>query len=100
MTSKHRDLDDLTRRCSAPATLAAAGHGPSATLSGVGLRPHVGRTSSMGRALARAAATLLLWHERARQRCALLELSDYRLCDIGVSRVEAIGEAGKPFWRD
>jgi uncharacterized protein YjiS (DUF1127 family) len=54
----------------------------------------------MRRALARAAAAALLWHERARQRCALLELSDYMLCDIGISRPAAISEAGKPFWHD
>jgi uncharacterized protein YjiS (DUF1127 family) len=100
MTSTHRDLNDLARRCPSPATMAAAGNGPSATLSFVGLWPHVGRESRMRRALARAAAAALLWHERARQRCALLELSDYMLCDIGISRPAAISEAGKPFWHD
>jgi len=39
-------------------------------------------------------------HERWRQRQALLSLDDHLLKDIGVSRVEAEGEAGKPFWRE
>ena len=99
MTPMHRDLDDLARRCSAPATLAVADNGSSVTLSFVGLRPHASLSSRMRRALARVAGAALAWHERARQRCALLELSDYMLCDIGISRADAIGEANKPFWR-
>jgi len=99
MTPTHSDLDDLTRRFRAPATLAAAGHGTTAAPSFVGLRPHVSLGSRMRRGLARVAAALSTWHERSRQRSALLELSDYMLCDIGVSRPAAIGEAGKRFWR-
>ena len=54
------------------------------------------------RARARLAARstpLLLWHERARQRRQLLELDDDMLRDIGITRADAVGEAGKPFWR-
>jgi uncharacterized protein YjiS (DUF1127 family) len=98
MTPKHRDLDDLTGRLSAPAALAA-GYGSSAMLAYAGSRPRAGLASRTLHALARGAAGLSLWHERARQRCALLELSDYMLCDIGVSRAEAGSEARKPFWR-
>jgi uncharacterized protein YjiS (DUF1127 family) len=43
--------------------------------------------------------TLSTWRERSRQRNALIELSDYMLCDIGISRAAAIDEAEKPFWR-
>jgi uncharacterized protein YjiS (DUF1127 family) len=99
MTPKHRDLDDLTGRLSAPAALAAPGYGTGATLAYAGLHPRAGLASRTLHALARGAAGLSLWHERARQRCALLELSDYMLCDIGVSRAEAGSEARKPFWR-
>jgi uncharacterized protein YjiS (DUF1127 family) len=42
---------------------------------------------------------LSTWRERSRQRNALIELSDYMLCDIGISRAAAIDEAEKPFWR-
>jgi uncharacterized protein YjiS (DUF1127 family) len=43
---------------------------------------------------------LLVWHDRARQRRALLSLSDEMLGDIGISRTEALNEAGKAFWRN
>jgi uncharacterized protein YjiS (DUF1127 family) len=43
--------------------------------------------------------TLSTWRERSRQRSALIELSDYMLCDIGISRAAAIDEAEKPFRR-
>ena len=39
------------------------------------------------------------WIERARQRDALAALDDHALRDIGITRVEAVREAGKPFWR-
>ena len=45
---------------------------------------------------------LAFWIERSRQRRALSEiakLSPDRLDDIGVTRPQAIEEAGKPFWR-
>ena len=40
------------------------------------------------------------WHQRARQRRQLAELSDRQLADIGISRVEARTEAAKPFWQE
>jgi len=73
----------------APASFAASVlHGDVPPLA-----PHV--TSRLARAL----DAVLLWHERARQRRQLLQLSDAMLRDIGVSRANALGEAGKPFWR-
>lgn len=42
---------------------------------------------------------VLLWHERARQRRQLAELSDHMLRDIGVTRADAWAEVEKPFWR-
>lgn len=42
---------------------------------------------------------LFAWHERARERRALSQLSDQMLHDIGVSRSEATQEAARPFWR-
>lgn len=42
---------------------------------------------------------LLQFHERARQRQALMALDDRLLRDIGVSRADAEREASKPFWR-
>lgn len=49
--------------------------------------------------LARLAALLALWHQRARQRSRLAELDDRLLEDIGKTRKQAIVEAGKPFWQ-
>ena len=39
------------------------------------------------------------WIERSRQRNALAALDDHSLGDIGITRVDAAREAGKPFWR-
>jgi len=36
---------------------------------------------------------------RARQRRDLAALSDYHLRDIGLTRIDAEREVGKPFWR-
>jgi uncharacterized protein YjiS (DUF1127 family) len=49
--------------------------------------------------VAAAVEHLLAWHDRARQRRALLRLSDDMLVDVGISRTEALKEAGKAFWR-
>lgn len=47
-----------------------------------------------------ALARLRLWHRRARDRRALLEL-DPRLCrDIGLTIDQVRHEAAKPFWRE
>jgi len=45
------------------------------------------------------ATRLLVWIDRARERHALLGLSDVQLHDIGISRADAAGEGDKPFWR-
>jgi uncharacterized protein YjiS (DUF1127 family) len=39
------------------------------------------------------------WIERVRQRQALAGLDERMLRDIGVTRVEAVRECEKPFWR-
>lgn len=47
----------------------------------------------------RAVDIVGLWYERSRQRSHLVELPDYLLRDIGVTRAEIEIEAAKPFWR-
>ncbi|MFQ6022724.1 MAG: DUF1127 domain-containing protein [Acidiferrobacterales bacterium] len=42
---------------------------------------------------------LCAWHERARQRRALLALDDRMLKDIGITRADAERQASNPFWR-
>jgi len=49
--------------------------------------------------IARGVDLLLTWQERARQRRHLRSLDDHMLRDIGLSRADVEGEAGKPFWR-
>jgi uncharacterized protein YjiS (DUF1127 family) len=66
-----------------------------ATLAGVTLRSRPWLASGVGRAV----DLVLSWHERARQRRHLRSLGDYMLRDIGLSRADVEGEAGKPFWR-
>lgn len=55
--------------------------------------------SSARRALAAILELPFVWRERARQRRALLRMSDRMMDDIGISRSEALAEAAKPFWR-
>lgn len=43
-------------------------------------------------------AALATWGERLKQRAALAEMDERMLKDIGVSRVDALTEADKPFW--
>lgn len=49
--------------------------------------------------LRHAAALVLTWHERARQRRHLQSLSDHMLRDLGLTRADVLAEASKPFWR-
>jgi uncharacterized protein YjiS (DUF1127 family) len=42
---------------------------------------------------------LRLWYERDRQRNALAKLDERMLRDIGITRVDAMRECRKPFWR-
>jgi uncharacterized protein YjiS (DUF1127 family) len=43
-------------------------------------------------------ATMLDWYDVAQQRRALRGMSDEMLKDIGVSRADAMREAGRRFW--
>jgi len=56
---------------------------------------------ALGLALARAWRWVQACRARARQRRELAALAEceHLLRDIGVTRAEAMREAGKPFWR-
>jgi uncharacterized protein YjiS (DUF1127 family) len=47
----------------------------------------------------RLLSLLQKYHATAKQRHALSQLSDDQLKDIGITRVDALQEAGKPFWK-
>ena len=51
------------------------------------------------RILAAAWRRLQAWRQTRGERLQLLALSDRELRDIGITRVDAIREANKPFWR-
>ena len=91
-------LDDLAEWYALPAIAAAAGDRAAAPRWLSGGLPRGGLKPAR-RGLVRVAEALSAWHDRARQRRALMTLSDHMLRDIGVSRAEALGEAAKPFWR-
>lgn len=50
--------------------------------------------------LVRLADVVATWERRAQERRALAEMSTHMLKDLGISRLDARREAGKPFWRD
>jgi uncharacterized protein YjiS (DUF1127 family) len=52
-----------------------------------------------GAAAGQVMTRLMVWHDRARERRALLGLNDLQLHDIGISRADAGSEGEKPFWR-
>ena len=54
---------------------------------------------SVDAALQHAVDAILTWRERARTRRQLVMLDDRLLKDIGITRLDAQGEAEKPFWR-
>jgi uncharacterized protein YjiS (DUF1127 family) len=91
-------LEDLAEWYAAPAGSAAAREDGAANRAFVAV-PEVDLRSAVRRSLIRVAEAFLAWHDRARERRALMQLSDHMLRDIGISRAEAQGEAAKPFWR-
>jgi uncharacterized protein YjiS (DUF1127 family) len=96
MTRTRDVLDDLAEWYALPAI--TAGHGASAPRLRFG-QPDIGLRSAARRGVVRVVEALLAWHDRARERRALLELSDQMLKDLGISRAQAEGEAARPFWR-
>jgi uncharacterized protein YjiS (DUF1127 family) len=57
-------------------------------------------TERLRAALSWVILTLLRWQELARQRRSLAAMSDHMLKDLGLTRADALREAGRPFWDD
>jgi uncharacterized protein YjiS (DUF1127 family) len=49
--------------------------------------------------LSRLAGTIVIWLNHRQGRRDLGELDDRLLADVGISREDALWEAGRPFWR-
>lgn len=49
--------------------------------------------------LSSLASMIAIWLNRQQGRRDLSELDDRLLADVGISRADALREAGKPFWR-
>lgn len=60
--------------------------------------PVLSSESGFGPLLEKVMQRLAVMAERHRSRRLLLELTDDQLRDIGVSRVDALGEGHRPFW--
>jgi len=58
------------------------------------------RKLTLGWLLRQATDRLHRWRMLARERYLLQTLSDEMLKDIGISRLDAEREAGRPFWDD
>ncbi|MCT7375186.1 DUF1127 domain-containing protein [Chelativorans sp. EGI FJ00035] len=55
-------------------------------------------TQRFARLLVKFVEGIELMLEKRRSRCALLELTDEQLKDIGISRADAAREGLRPFW--
>ena len=95
MTSIHHDLD-LLSQFDGSVTVGPQ-HGSLASKDLHEARRGV--RADVRHKLMRFVDLALTWHERARQRRALLRLDDRMLSDIGVGRGTAQVEGQKPFWR-
>ncbi|MFV3413760.1 DUF1127 domain-containing protein [Pseudomonas nitroreducens] len=60
--------------------------------------PYV-RASSLGRCTKIIARLLRQWHQNARTRRQLAELTSLQLADLGISPSERMREISKPLWR-
>jgi uncharacterized protein YjiS (DUF1127 family) len=87
-------LDDLAEWYAPPASPAPAWHGASAPRRFMAPR-EAGLRSAVRHAFVRVVEALLAWHDRARERRSLMELSDQMLRDIGISRAQAWGAAAR-----
>lgn len=70
-----------------------------ATSLSSGLRPAVGFGGTVRWVVTRAIGLILTWQQRARERRHLASMDDHGLKDIGLTKVDVLREADKPFWQ-
>jgi uncharacterized protein YjiS (DUF1127 family) len=90
----------MPESCDGPAELTTMTRSYAPQLSSGHAAPCVAASVTLAERLNRLIQTLLLWHERTRQRRHLQDLSDHMLRDIGLVRADVLAETDKPFWRD
>jgi uncharacterized protein YjiS (DUF1127 family) len=61
-------------------------------------QPHFD-VSGLGRCTKMIVRQLHQWHQNARTRRQLAELTSVQLADLGISPSERVREISKPFWR-
>ena len=69
------------------------------TLAAAGLYVNSNRAAAIKDKPPSLIGRLAIYYRRAKQRQHLLALDDRMLRDIGISRVDAMFEASKPFWQ-
>ena len=87
-------LDELAEWYAPPASPASAGHGAPLPRTFIA-PPEAGFRAAVRHAFVRVVEALLAWHDRARERRSLMELSDQMLRDIGISLAQALGAAAR-----
>ncbi len=65
----------------------------------IGYQDRPAATTDWRKALRSVIGTVLVWHERARQRRQLQALDLNLLKDMGIDPADAERESVKPFWR-
>lgn len=69
------------------------------TSLGSGLRPAATFGGMVRTTVVRAVGLVLTWQQRARERRQLASMDEYGLKDIGLTKVDIMREADKPFWQ-
>ena len=69
------------------------------TIAAAGLYVNKTRAAAIKDQPASIVDRLAVYYRRHKQRQQLLTLDDRMLRDIGISRIDAMAEAGKPFWK-
>ncbi len=64
-----------------------------------GLRPAAGFGGTARWVVVHTISLILTWQQRARERRHLASMDEHGLKDIGLTKVDVLREADKPFWQ-
>jgi uncharacterized protein YjiS (DUF1127 family) len=104
MSQIDREMEQIERRSRSVTLLSTVGGFVPPLYGELAARPWrepwlLRAWTTLNRTIEHAVDTILTWHERAKTRRQLLMLDDRLLRDIGITRLDARGEADKPFWQ-